>query len=267
MRSTWLFFSVILAVLSGAAQLVASGVGTALFAVLCAASLSFLLYRLSRDRLSARFLQLKSERDALMGALHHVTVSADASFSEQLSLTFEVGENSSDDLVHQIATTTPRNALNYRAFYPVVPNTRETPEFKSMSLKGRVLNPLGTNLEILPVLTDRWIRVLAIFRPEIKSPCRWLVDYKSPGLWDPLRVTGHDTLTWQVRRNPAMVEADSINITLEFVPPENRMLSVAERKGRGEVKTKLSSAKGVTIVVWQAFVTGSDLFVFDVTME
>src|SRR4051794_19331897 len=128
-RSTWLFFSVALAILSGAAQLVVNGVGRFILATLCVAALSLLLFRLARDIAWAKSLRIRSERDALRSALHHVAASADAPFSERLTITFEVGDTAEKDIVHQEAVTTPQSALKYRAFYPVIPDRRETPQY------------------------------------------------------------------------------------------------------------------------------------------
>jgi hypothetical protein len=266
LRIAWPFFSIALALSSGVAQLVVTGIGRLALGVIFAVSLSFPLAYFVRRRLAARLMGALRERDRLRDALHYVLDSADAPFSEKIGLVVRIGESGNGDTVRHEVETTPMKPLRYRTFYPIIPDSRKAPSFEDMRFSGEMISPGSASIEILPIRRDRWIRVVALLRPAVKKSCRWVISYHSPGLWDPLRESGRDSLTWRMRRHPGATDESVAEVTISFVPPADAVVSVSERSGRGIV-TSASDLAGANYASWQVLdAEPGDLFIFDLQL-
>ncbi|MEV0902524.1 hypothetical protein [Actinoplanes sp. NPDC049802] len=262
----WLFLTVALALSSGVAQLVVSGWGRLALGAIFVISLTLLILRFARRRIGAGLIGALHERDRLRDGLNYVLDSADSPFSEKIDLTVRVGDSGSGDKVRHEAVTSPRKPLRYRAFYPVVPDARNPPGFESMEFSGAVLSPRSAGIEILPIRKDRWIRVVALFRPAVEKPCHWVVEYRSPGLWDPLRESGWDTLTWRMRHDPGADDESVAELTINFVAPAGSCISVSERGKRGSIES-FSGSMGSQYSIWRIpEARPGDVFVFDLQL-
>jgi hypothetical protein len=266
LRTSWLFLSITLAFTSGTAQLMTSGIGRVALGAIFAGSLIFLLAHLVHHQIAVRLTNALSERDDLRDALHYVLDSADAPLTEKIHLVVSIGKSEKDDGVqHEVVTTTSK-PLRYRTFYPILPDTRRTPSFETMDFTGTVASPRSASLDILPIQKGRWVRVVALFRPAVSGSCHWIVSYRSPGLWNPLRDCGRDTLIWRIRRHPGTADQGVAEMTIRFVPPTDTSITVIEREGRGTVNqaAELTGSKDVTWHVPNAGPT--DVFVLDLRL-
>ncbi|MCA2215716.1 hypothetical protein [Jidongwangia harbinensis] len=262
-RTAWLFFSIGLALSSGVAQLVATGVGRIVLAAVFLSSIALLIGRVARDRLSLK-AKVARERESLREALQYVMEASDASFSEEFNLNIHIGSSDAGDKVRCEVVTIPEGPLRYRSFYPFVSNEPNAPDIENMRFAGEVLSPFGTSVELIPLRADRWVRVAALFRPVLKAPCRWVVEYRVPGFWRPLRVRGRDTLKWSLRHEPSGNDATVTDFVITFFPPSGTILHVAERSRRGSISSNLDSS-GDASTTWR--INGSragDIFFFDV---
>jgi hypothetical protein len=267
LSTAWPFFSIALALSSGVAQLVVSGIGRLALGVIFAVSITFPLAYFVRRRLAVRLIGALRERDNLRDALHYVLDSADAPFSEKIDLVVRIGGSGNEDTVRHEVATIPAKPLRYRTFYPIIPDSRKAPSFEDMKFAGEIISPGGASIEILPIRRDRWIRVVALLRPAVNELCHWVVNYNSPGLWDPLRKSGRDTLTWRMRRHPGATEHSVAEVTINFVPPSGAVLSVSERGGRG-IAAAASELAGADYVTWQVVdAKQGDLFIFDLQLS
>lgn len=116
---------------------------------------------------------------------------------------------------------------------------------------------------VLSLREDRQVRVLALFRPPIDRACHWVVEYRPRGIWDPLRETGGDTLTWNIRRHPGTGETTRTDVVINFVPPAGVAIAVTERGGRGSVSDAVD-VTGASYAVWRCpGARPADRFVLD----
>jgi hypothetical protein len=229
-------------------------------------ALILLLSLFVRRQIAAGLTRVLRERDGLRNALHYVLDSADAPLSEEIRLVITIGESAREDRVRHETVTTPTKPLRYRTFYPVIPDTRKTPSFENMDFTGTLVSPESAGLEILPIRKDRWIRIVALFRPAVDGSCHWIVDYRSPGLWNPLREFGRDTLIWRMWRHPGATEKATTEVTIKFVPPAGTSVTVTEREGRGTA-TRSSDPTGSKCAIWYVLETRpTDVFVFDLRL-
>lgn len=266
LSTAWLFLSVALALSSGVAQLVVSGLGRFALGLIFAISLTLLMLNFARRRIAAGLIEALHERGRLRDGLNYVLDFGDASCSEEIYLTLRIGDSGAGDKVRYEVVTTPTKPLRYRTFHPIIPDDRSPPSFESMSFSGGMLSPRSTNIEILPIRKDRWIRVVALFRPAVDRPCHWIVDYCSPKLWNPLRESGWDVLTWRMRHDPGVVDNSVAALTFKFVAPAKFRISVSERGGRGTIE----SSSDLTELHWSIWrvpeAKSGDTFVFDLQL-
>ncbi|WP_229072665.1 hypothetical protein [Actinoplanes sp. DH11] len=264
-RAAWLFLSIALALASGAAQLVASGPGRAALLVICAVSVVLLLGGLARHAVVVLPARMAREREALREALSYLVDTADAPFAEAFHLTMNIGADNAGDTVRCEVLTSPEAPLRYRSFSPVIGGDGGGPAFGRMNFSARVLSPENVHVEVMPIRTTGRMRVLALFRPAVHEPCRWVTDYVSPGLWRPLREQGHDELTWRIRERPDGVTDSGTDMAVTFVPPPGRSVAVTERSGRG-VLSVVPDTAGRQCTTWRnPGCRSGDVFVFQLS--
>src|SRR5690349_7184156 len=116
LSTAWLFLSVALALSSGVAQLVVSGLGRLALGAIFAISLTLPIFHFTRRRIGVRLIGALRERDRLRDGLNYVLDSVDASCSEKIDLTLRIGDSGSGDKVRYEVVTTPTNPLRYRTF-------------------------------------------------------------------------------------------------------------------------------------------------------
>lgn len=157
-------------------------------------------------------------------------------FEERVEITLTVGEQDGQDFVVERRWTRPQPYLVYRILAPIVnwPGSSQF-EVDDLDLACHV-NGHDTQVDIHPVrdVTSRQL-VMILFRPGLREETEWVLRYRSPQLWSPLRDSGQDSLTWSTstldRRHPATTS----ELTLKVIYPgswsEGRL---AERSDLGE---------------------------------
>jgi DNA-binding CsgD family transcriptional regulator len=116
-------------------------------------------------------------------------------FHDRVELTFWVGDADGQDHVEERRWTEPREYLVFRVLRPIVPDPGLLePEELQLACEVRGAD---TRVETRSVLdAEGLLQTLVLFQPGLREPTEWLVRYRSPGLWDPLRRTGTDALGW-----------------------------------------------------------------------
>ena len=97
------------------------------------------------------------------------------------------------------------------------------------------------------------LRCLFVFRPSIIEPTSWYARYRMRGMWDVLRATGHDTLTWTPTPRVADGSRSTLSrlvVNVDFPPEAGDDVFVRDRDNR-ELK-RLTGPDGCLRYRWEA---------------
>jgi hypothetical protein len=242
-REAWIVGTAVVAVASGAAQLVVSGTGRVLLAALFLGTLAFLGIRLWRlypadrlarltDDLHAREYEIRRYRNAV----ERIVDRQFPLFEERVEITVAIGAASGDDVVTERHWTTPKPYLVYRLIRPITAvHGQVLPSYEELRLACEVRGE-DVGLAILPVSeTLDGILVLILFQPGLREETEWSLRYRAPRLWDPLRAEGYDHLGWTPSTRDGRGAATAItHLTVHFLfPPGARGAGVWERHDLG----------------------------------
>ena len=141
-------------------------------------------------------------------------------FEERVEITTVVGERDGQDIVIERRWTRPRPYLVYRVLGPIV-TWPDGPPFDLDDLGlACTVDGQDTQVDIHPVRdVDGRPLAMILFQPGLHGDTEWVLRYRSPKLWSPLRDAGQDCLTWATatfdQRHPATTSA----LTLKVVFP------------------------------------------------
>ncbi len=172
---------------------------------------------------------LRGRYAAALAALHDMWLGYPAPYTDDLELTYLVGVEASGDRVIEHRRTTPDPG----AALPCLESRLTTPTQLDAEAVALVDVEMVTRSEDDRIairqiaLTEKpnLLRCLFVFRPSITEPTSWYARYRMPGMWDVLRASGHDSLTW----TPAPRVGDRVAVDAE---PAGRQLRLRAR-GRG----------------------------------
>ena len=199
---------------------------------------------------------LRGRCAAALSALHDMWLGYPAPYTDDLELTYLVGADADGDRVIEHRRTTP----DAGAALPCLESRLTTPtqldaEAVSLAEIEMVTRSEDDRIAIRQIaLTEKpyLLRCLFVFRPSITEPTSWYARYRMRGMWDVLRATGHDTLTW----TPTPRVADGSRSTLsrlvvnfDFPPEAGDDVFVRDRDNR-ELK-RLTGPDGCLRYRWE----------------
>ena len=154
-------------------------------------------------------------------AVHSLVDRQHPLFEERVELTLVVGDQDGQDIVAERRWTTPRPYLVYRIVGPIVPWPQESPfEPDDLELICHV-HSQDVHVDIHPVLdVDDRPLVMILFQPGLNMETEWLLRYRSPGLWSPLRSSGEDSLDWATATFDQRHPATTSELSLKVVFPD-----------------------------------------------
>jgi hypothetical protein len=200
---------------------------------------------------------LRGRYAGALAALHDMWLGYPAPYTDDLELTYLVGADAAGDRVIEHRRTTPEAG----AALPCLESRLTTPtqldaEAVSLAEIEMVTRSEDDRIGIRQIaLTEKpyLLRCLFVFRPSITEPTSWYARYRMRGMWDVLRATGHDTLTW----TPTPRLADGSRSTLsrlvvnfDFPPEAGDDVFVRDRDNR-ELK-RLTGPDGCLRYRWEA---------------
>ena len=161
-------------------------------------------------------------------------------FEERVEITLIIGERDGQDAVIERRWTTPGPYLVYRVLSPIIATSIDGPSIQLDDLEFACsVNGQDTQADVHPVwdVTARPL-VIILFKPGIKGETEWVLRYRAPQLWDPLRRTGEDTLTWATATLEGERHRPTINeLTLKVIFPVSWTEGqIAERNNFGVVQ-------------------------------
>lgn len=139
---------------------------------------------------------------------------------ERVEITLMIGDQDGQDRVVERRWTRPRPYLVYRILGPIM--TRSEKSHFGQEDLGLVCTVDGqdTQVDIHPVWdVDGSLLVMILFQPGLHTDTEWVLSYRSPGLWSPLRNSGQDSLTWSTATFDQRHPATTSELTLKAVFP------------------------------------------------
>ncbi|MGH4014529.1 MAG: helix-turn-helix domain-containing protein [Pseudonocardiaceae bacterium] len=171
-------------------------------------------------------------------------------FEERVEITVLVGEQDGQDTIVERRWTKPRPYLVYRILCPIVTWPEGPFELDDLALACKVFGP-DTHVDVHAVRdVDGRPLVMTLFQPGLQDDTEWVLRYRSPQLWAPLRSSGQDTLTWATATLDQRHEPTINDLTLKVVFPSCWAgAQVAEQSNLGEIHTERLPT-GQTQVTW-----------------
>jgi DNA-binding CsgD family transcriptional regulator len=172
-------------------------------------------------------------------------------FEERVEITLMVGEQDEQDIVVERRWTRPRPYLVYRILGPIV-NWPDGPPFEldDLALACHV-DGQDTHVDVHPVRdVDERPLVMILFQPGLQDDTEWVLRYRSPKLWSPLRSSGEDSLTWATATLDQRHPPTTSELTLKVIFPASWTGErFTERSNLGVLHTERLPA-GQTQVTW-----------------
>ncbi|MCA1705709.1 MAG: helix-turn-helix transcriptional regulator, partial [Actinobacteria bacterium] len=160
-------------------------------------------------------------------------------FKEQVKITVMVGEQDGQDVVIERRWTTPRPYLVYRVLSPITGWPEVSFELDDLALACHV-DGQDTQVEVHQIRdVDGLPLVMVLFQPGLQLDTEWVLQYRSPQLWNPLRESGWDTLTWATATLDQRHPPTTTDLTLNVVFPASWTgARITERSNLGSIRTE-----------------------------
>ncbi|MGH3794611.1 MAG: helix-turn-helix domain-containing protein [Pseudonocardiaceae bacterium] len=171
-------------------------------------------------------------------------------FEERVEISVLIGEQDGQDTVVERRWTRPRPYLVYRILAPIVNWSDGSSELDDLALVCQV-DGEDTHVEVHPVRdVDGRPLVMILFQPGLQAETEWVLRYRSPQLWNPLRSSGEDTLSWATATLDQRHPPTTTELTLKVVFPASWTgEQVVEQSNLGVVHTERLPT-GRTQVSW-----------------
>ncbi|HEV7656685.1 MAG TPA: hypothetical protein VGP36_18375 [Mycobacteriales bacterium] len=200
---------------------------------------------------------LRGRWSAAQAALHDLWLGYPAPYTDEVELTYLVGTDTEADRVVEHRRTVPDRG----AALPFLQGRLTTPT--QLDADGVTL----ADIELVTrseddrtaigqiALTEKpgLLRCMFVFRPSITRPTSWYVRYRMPGLWDVLRDSGHDRLTWTPSARAGDPERSTLGrlvVNFDFPPEAGDDVFVRDRDNR-ELK-RLTGPDGSLRYRWES---------------
>lgn len=171
-------------------------------------------------------------------------------FEERVEITLVVGEQDGQDIVIERRWTRPRPYLVYRILGPILTSLDDRFELDDLALACQV-HGQDTQVDVHPVrdVNGRPL-VMILFQPGLQADTEWVLRYRSPKLWDPLRSSGQDSLTWATATLDQRHPPTTTELTVKVVFPVSwKGERVTEQSNLGVIHTERLPT-GQTQVSW-----------------
>src|SRR5829696_7865704 len=207
---------------------------------------------------AAQFRDLEEQLQSYETAIRRITDRQTPLFTERVEITVTIGEAAAEDAVVERRWTTPKPYLVYRVAGPVLPEQPSrllTADDLAVSCEV-VGKDVGVAVQTIRDRRRRH-RMLVTFQPGLQEETEWVLRYRAPGLWDPLREHGEDNMHWV----PGVMEragtATSItDLRVRFIfPPDATAMDVTEWRAFG-VTEEEHLPDGRRMLVWRELQPG-----------
>jgi hypothetical protein len=199
---------------------------------------------------------LAGRHAAALTALHDMWLGYPAPYTDEVELTYLIGTTAEGDRVVEHRRTTPDPG----AALPFLQGRLTTPTqlgagavtLADTEIVARSQDDRTTVRPIALTEAPGLLRCMFVFVPSIAgSAVDWFTRYRMPGLWDTLRTTGHDRLTWTPTArvaDPADSTVARLTVNFDFPPEAGDDVFVRDQDNR-ELK-RLSGPDGSLRYQW-----------------
>lgn len=200
-----------------------------------------------------RLRELEEQLRSYETAILKITDRQTPLFSERVEITVTIGDSAAEDAVVERRWTTPKPYLIYRVTRPILPPPPVTLTGDDLSVACEVVGQ-DVGVAVQDILDrKRRHQLLVTFQPGLQEETEWVLRYRVPGLWNPLRETGEDRAIWR----PGVSDRDDstttsiTELTVRFVfPHDTTSMDVTERRGLGITEDE-HLADGRRVLVWR----------------
>ena len=211
---------------------------------------------------------LRGRYAVALAALHDMWLGYPAPYTDDLELTYLVGVDATGDRVIEHRRTTPDPG----AALPCLESRLTTPtqlDAEAVTLVDveMVTRSEDDRIAIRQIaLTEKpnLLRCLFVFRPSITEQTSWYARYRMRGMWDVLRNSGHDTLTWTPA--PRVTEPDRCTLSrlvVNFDFPPEAGDDVFVRDGDNRELKRLTGPDGCLRYRWETDVPRPETYGWD----
>jgi DNA-binding CsgD family transcriptional regulator len=172
-------------------------------------------------------------------------------FEERVEITLTIGEQDGQDIVNERRWTSPRPYLIYRILGPIVTEPNSPPfELDDLEPACQVKGQdIQVHIHSVRDVDGRPL-LMILFQPGLHADTEWVLSYRSPNLWNPLRSVGQDKLSWSTGTFDQRHPATTSELTFKVVFPTSWTgEQLTEQSNRGEVHTERLTT-GRTQVTW-----------------
>jgi DNA-binding CsgD family transcriptional regulator len=176
-------------------------------------------------------------------------------FDERVEITVTIGAAPGEDLVVERHWTRPKPYLIYRVARPIIQRHSTPPPFEDLGLTCEVIGQ-DMGVAVQPVLESRGLLVIVYFQPGLKERTEWVLHYRTPRLWDPLRSTGEDTIVWSTGTldNPSTPGIGDVTFYFDF-PADATGIDMSQDHQTGDLKEDRLPGGG-TRFTWHNYLPG-----------
>lgn len=187
---------------------------------------------------------LRSRHNAIVGALKDMWAGYPAPCTDEVELTYVIGEDGASDRVVEHRRTTPYAG----AALPFLQARLTTPTDLDVDTITLVETDIVTRSEDDRIAIRQFplverpglLRCMFVFTPAIAEPESWFARYRMPGMWNVLRATGHDRLTWTPSprvADPSRSTATRLTVRFDFPLDAGDDVFVRDRDNRELLRT------------------------------
>lgn len=197
-------------------------------------------------RLEEELAKRRRQIDSYEAAIQRIIDRQFPLFDERVEITVTVGRHAGEDMVVEQHWTTPIPYLVYRVIRPITPaaGTVDYPLDSVSSTCEVVGQDVGVAVQSVADKDGR-PRLLILFQPGLTATTQWVLRYRTPGLWDPLREYGSDSLRWSAGTLDGQHSDGMSALTVHFMfPPEAGSAGVVERRSLGTIEEGQSDEDG-----------------------
>jgi DNA-binding CsgD family transcriptional regulator len=182
-------------------------------------------------------------------------------FEERVEITVTIGASAGEDMVVERHWTRPKPYLPYRVARPITPPAMTPARYDDLSLTCEVVGQdIGVAVQPVVEPGDRLL-VLVFFQPGLHESTEWVLHYRTPGLFDALRATGGQTLSWSTNTldNPSTPGIGEVTFFFDFLAVEDGA-TVGQERQTGDIKEE--RLPGGVRYIWHNFVPGRHAWTF-----
>ena len=212
---------------------------------------------------------LRGRHAAVLAALQDMWLSYPAPYTDDIELTYLIGTTAEGDRVveHRHTCPDPGAALPFMQGRLTTP-TQLDAEAVALADTEIVARSEDDKIAVRTIaLTEKpgLLRCMFVFVPSIAGgPADWFARYRMPGLWDTLRTTGHDRLTWtptQRVADPTGSTVSRLTVNFDFPPEAGDDVFVRDADNR-ELK-RLSGPDGSLRYQWSCADPRPELYTWE----